>query len=94
MSMPRTFNHISFLGTISAVCMGISILLCLIYAGTEGHPGGNGSGLPEGTYPALGEVKTFGGFPKKDLGFVEGFNAVLNITVSSSPCPPSPWRRN
>jgi len=77
-SMPRTLKHVSFMSVFSAICMGIAILLALVYSGIEAHPG-KGYG-PKGVYPGLGPVKTYGGFPNPDLGFVDGFNAVLNIT--------------
>lgn len=75
-SLPRTLKHISFMGVFSAVCMGIAILLCLVFSGIEPHPGA-GYG---GKYPTLGEVKTYGGLPPPTPSFVNGFNAVLNIT--------------
>ncbi len=74
-SIPRTLNHVTSMGVFSAVCMGIAILLCLIFSGIQPHPGA-GYG---GTYPALGEVYTAGRVPGNP-GFVNGFNAVLNIT--------------
>lgn len=71
-SLPRTFNHVSTMGIVSAVCMGIAIILSLVYAGIEDHPvygyGGN--------YPELGEVTTSTTVPGKPT-FVNAFNAVL-----------------
>jgi hypothetical protein len=58
--------------------MGLAIILSLVYSGIEAHPG-KGYG-PKGTYPGLGSVVTYAGFPDPDLSFVNGFNAVLNIT--------------
>jgi hypothetical protein len=77
-SLPRTLKHVSLMSIFSAICMGIALLLSVIYSGIEAHPG-KGYG-PKGVYPGLGPVKTHGGFPNPDLGFVEGLNAVLNIT--------------
>jgi hypothetical protein len=58
-----------------AACMGIAILLFLIFAGIEDAPlygyGGN--------YPTLGKVKTYA-FPLPGTTWVACMNAVLNIT--------------
>nr|XP_018266024.1 uncharacterized protein I303_02402 [Kwoniella dejecticola CBS 10117]OBR88182.1 hypothetical protein I303_02402 [Kwoniella dejecticola CBS 10117] len=74
-SLPRTLNHVSIMSVVSAIAMGIAIILSMVYAGIEDHPfygyGGN--------YPELGEVKTSIGLPGAP-GFVAGTNAVLNIT--------------
>lgn len=77
-SLPRRLEHTSILSTISVVAMVITILLSLIFAGIQDHPY-RGYGGPDGLmeYPGLGEVKTHGKFPNPDLGFVDGFNAVL-----------------
>ncbi|ORY24450.1 transmembrane amino acid transporter protein-domain-containing protein [Naematelia encephala] len=75
-SLPRTLKHVSIMSVVSAICMGIAILLSLIYVGIEDAPlygyGGN--------YPTLGPVKTSTGLPSPQPGFVAGLNAVLNIT--------------
>ncbi|PBP19525.1 hypothetical protein BUE80_DR009759 [Diplocarpon rosae] len=75
MSAPRTLNHVSFMSMFSAACMGIAILLFLIFAGMEEAPyygyGGN--------YPTLGRVKTYA-FPQEGVTWVACMNAVLNIT--------------
>lgn len=75
MSLPRTLHHVSFMSMFSAVCMGLAILLFLIFAGIEDAPyygyGGN--------YPQLGEVKTYA-FPPAGTTWVACMNAVLNIT--------------
>ena len=39
LSTPRTLNHVSFMSMFSASAMGLSILLFLIFAGIEAHPG-------------------------------------------------------
>lgn len=77
-SLPRTLKHVSVMSIFSAVFMGIAIILSLVYSGIEAHPG-KGYG-PKGKYPGLGPVKTHAGFPDPDLTFVNGLNAVLNIT--------------
>ncbi|WWC87430.1 uncharacterized protein L201_002319 [Kwoniella dendrophila CBS 6074] len=74
-SLPRTLNHVSIMSVVSAIAMAIAIILSMVYAGIEDHPlygyGGN--------YPELGPVKTSVGLPGSP-GFVNGLNAVLNIT--------------
>ena len=37
-SFPRTLSHVSILSVISAIAMGISILLFLVYSGIESAP--------------------------------------------------------
>jgi hypothetical protein len=75
MSLPRTLNHVSFMSMFSAACMGIAILLFLIFAGIEDAPlyGYNGD------YPTVGPVKTYA-FPLEGTTWVACMNAVLNIT--------------
>ncbi|KAF2669066.1 putative amino acid transporter [Microthyrium microscopicum] len=75
MSLPRTLNHVSFMSMFSSVCMGIAILLFLIFAGIENAPG---TGY-DGVYPADGPVKTYA-FPLPGTTWVACMNAVLNIT--------------
>jgi hypothetical protein len=75
MSVPRTLNHVSFMSMGSAACMGIAILLFLVFAGIEDAPG-YGYG---GDYPTLGPVKTYA-FPLPGTDFVACMNAVLNIS--------------
>ncbi|KAJ5351905.1 hypothetical protein N7541_002721 [Penicillium brevicompactum] len=75
MSMPRTLHHVSFMSMFSSACMGISILLFLVFAGIEKAPlyGYNGN------YPTDGLVKT-NAFPLPGTTWVACMNAVLNIT--------------
>lgn len=75
MSLPRTLKHVSFMSMFSAACMGIAILLFMVFAGIEDAPlyGYNGN------YPTAGPVKTYA-FPPKGTTFVAAMNAVLNIT--------------
>ena len=76
MSLPRTLNHVSYMSMFSAACMGLSILLFLIFVGIEDHPGEgyNGKWTPEDP------VRTYA-FPlAANTGFVACMNAVLNIT--------------
>ena len=43
-SLPRALSQLSVLGTISAVTMGIAVLLSTIFAGIQDHPFGYISG--------------------------------------------------
>ncbi|EIW76383.1 hypothetical protein CONPUDRAFT_130980 [Coniophora puteana RWD-64-598 SS2] len=75
LSMTRTLKHVSFMSMFSAACMGIAILLFLVFAGIEKAPlyGYNGD------YPTDGLVKTYA-FPLPGTTWVACMNAVLNIT--------------
>lgn len=75
LSTPRTLKHVSFMSMFSAACMGLAILLFLIFAGIEDAPlyGYNGD------YPTDGLVKTYA-FPLPGTTWVACMNAVLNIT--------------
>lgn len=75
MSIPRTLKHVSFMSMFSAACMGLAILLFLVFAGIETAPlyGYNGD------YPTDGLVKTYA-FPREGTTWVACMNAVLNIT--------------
>ncbi|GAB7344750.1 hypothetical protein MBLNU457_3220t1 [Dothideomycetes sp. NU457] len=75
MSIPRTLKHVSFMSIFSATCMGISILLFLVFAGIEDAPGYGYNG----DYPTDGAVKTYA-FPPAGTTWVACMNAVLNIT--------------
>lgn len=37
-SIPRTLKHVSLMGIVSAICMGIAMLLTLVYSGIQDHP--------------------------------------------------------
>ncbi|KAF1932701.1 putative amino acid transporter [Didymella exigua CBS 183.55] len=75
MSLPRTLRHVSFMSMVSAACMGVAILLFLVFAGIEAHPGYGYNGV----YPTAGAVKTLA-FPEKSTTWVAAMNAMLNIT--------------
>ncbi|KAJ5897266.1 hypothetical protein N7504_007554 [Penicillium tannophilum] len=75
MSTPRTLHHVSFMSMFSSACMGIAILLFLIFAGIEAAPLYGYFG----DYPTDGIVKTYA-FPLPGTTFVNCMNAVLNIT--------------
>lgn len=75
MSIPRTLKHVSFMSMFSAACMGLAILLFLVFVGIEDAPGYGYLG----TYPKAGEVYTYA-FPQAGTTWVDCMNAVLNIT--------------
>lgn len=75
MSMARTLKHVSFMSMFSAACMGLAILLFMIFAGIEKAPLYGYSG----DYPTVGKVKTYA-FPLPGTTWVGCMNAVLNIT--------------
>ncbi|RQM04848.1 hypothetical protein DH86_00004080 [Scytalidium sp. 3C] len=75
MSAPRTLRHVSFMSMFSAACMGMAILLFLIFSGIEDAPLYGYFG----NYPTDGPVKTYA-FPLPGTTWVNCMNAVLNIT--------------
>ncbi|KAJ5131235.1 uncharacterized protein N7515_007274 [Penicillium bovifimosum] len=75
MSAPRTLQHISLMSMFSSACMGIAIILFLVFAGIEDAPF-YGS---HGNYPTAGPVRTYA-FPLPGTTWVACMNAVLNIT--------------
>ncbi|KAF2111270.1 putative amino acid transporter [Lophiotrema nucula] len=75
MSLPRTLKHVSFMSMFSAACMGLAILLFMVFAGIEKAPGYGYNG----DYPTAGEVRTYA-LPPSGTTFVAAMNAVLNIT--------------
>lgn len=74
-SIPRTLGHVSIMSIGSAICMGLAILLFMIFVGIEDHPA---SGM-QGAYPVAGPVKTYA-FPQPGTTWIDCVNAVLNIT--------------
>ena len=75
MSMPRTLKHVSFMSMFSAACMGLAILLFMVFAGIEDAPLYGYLG----EYPTVGPVRTYA-FPLPGTTWVACMNAVLNIT--------------
>jgi len=71
-SMPRTFDALSKLATLSAFFTFISVLLAAIFAGIEAHPAG---------YPSLGEPTVLV-IPAAGTTFVAGMNAFMNISYT------------
>ncbi|KAL9115426.1 MAG: hypothetical protein Q9227_000747 [Pyrenula ochraceoflavens] len=83
-SLPRTFNTLSKLATVSAFTTFISVLLAAIFAGIEDHPAGynpdpnhiNKLGVKVGGAPVVLAV------PAAGTTFVSGMNAFLNISYT------------
>ena len=71
-SMPRTFDTLSKLATLSALFTFISVLLAAIFAGIEAHPDG---------YPKFGEPTVLI-VPAAGTTFVAGMNAFMNISYT------------
>lgn len=74
LSLPRTLNHISLISLGSAICMGLAILLFMIFAGKEAHPAAG----PDGEYSNRQPVKTYA-FPQEGTTWIDCLNAVLNV---------------
>ncbi len=71
-SLPRTFSQLTSMSVFSAACMFIAVLLCIIFHGIQDHPAG---------YPKFGEP-TWGSGAPKGTTFIDGFNAMLNISFT------------
>ncbi|KAJ6500588.1 transmembrane amino acid transporter protein-domain-containing protein [Mycena sanguinolenta] len=71
-SLPRTLNQLSGLGTFSAITMGIAVLLAIIFAGIQSEPFGFIAGEP----PIVTKV------PVAGTTFVAGMSAFLNISYT------------
>ena len=80
-SLPRTFDTLSKLATLSAFFTFLSVLLAAIFAGIEAHP--EGYNTPDG-----GKTGMFIGnpivlvIPAAGTSFVSGMNAFLNISYT------------
>ncbi|KAJ7491160.1 transmembrane amino acid transporter protein-domain-containing protein [Mycena latifolia] len=72
LSLPRTLNQLSGLGTFSAVTMGLAVLLAIIFSGIQSEPFGYIDGKP----PIVTK------FPIKGTTFVSGMSAFLNISYT------------
>jgi len=75
-SIPRTLKHVSFMSMFSAACMGLAIILFLVFAGIEDNPS-QGYG---GKWPKAGDKVVTTAFPVAGVTWVDCLNAVLNIT--------------
>ncbi|TBU40729.1 transmembrane amino acid transporter protein-domain-containing protein [Dichomitus squalens] len=71
-TLPRTLNELSYLGTFSAITMGIAVLLAIIFAGVEENP--------FGWTPGADPIVT--AWPVKGTTFVAGMSAFMNITYT------------
>ena len=75
-SLPRTFDTLSKLATLSAIFTFLSVLLAAIFAGVEAHPYEYNSGATLTGNPIVLVIPTAG------TGFVSGMNAFLNISYT------------
>ncbi|KAF2496043.1 putative neutral amino acid permease [Lophium mytilinum] len=71
-SLPRTFDTLSKIATLSAITTFLSVLLATIFAGIEAHPAG---------YPKFGEPTVLA-IPAAGTTFVAGMNAFMNISYT------------
>ncbi|KAL9127487.1 MAG: hypothetical protein Q9217_003643 [Psora testacea] len=78
-SLPRTFDTLSKLATLSAFFTFISVILAAIFAGIEAHPEGYNTGGSKGLL--VGEPKVLV-IAASGTGFVSGMNAFLNISYT------------
>jgi hypothetical protein len=69
-SLPRTFDTLAKIATLSAFFTFVSVLLATIFAGIEPHPGAG--------YPKFGEPQVLA-IPIAGTTFVAGMNAFMNI---------------
>ena len=78
-SLPRTFDTLSKLATLSAIFTFLSVLLAAIFAGIEAHPYLYDTGGKSGSYVGNPIVLVI---PAAGTGFVNGMNAFLNISYT------------
>jgi len=71
-SIPRTFNGLAKLATLSALFTFISVILAAAFSGAEGKPAG---------YPDKGEPQVLA-IPVAGTTFVAGMNAFMNISYT------------
>ena len=75
-SLPRTFDTLSKIATLSAFTTFISVVLASIFAGIEDHPKGYNTGGKKGLL--VGEPLVLA-IPQKGTTFIHGMLAFLNI---------------
>src|SRR5689334_15171252 len=83
-SLPRTFDSLSKLATLSAFFTFVSVILAAAFAGAEDHPNGynpdpnhvNANGVVLGGAPIVLVI------PAAGTTFVSGMNAFLNISYT------------
>ena len=78
-SLPRTFDTLSKIATLSAIFTFISVLLAAIFAGIEDHPYGYNTGGKTGLLVGEPIVLVI---PTAGTSFVSGMNAFLNISYT------------
>ncbi|KAL9029541.1 MAG: hypothetical protein Q9196_002238 [Gyalolechia fulgens] len=78
-SLPRTFDTLSKLATLSAFFTFVSVILAAVFAGIEAHPKGYNTGGPKGKL--VGEPIVYAIAPSGTT-FVSGMNAFLNISYT------------
>ncbi|KAH7414295.1 transmembrane amino acid transporter protein-domain-containing protein [Phaeosphaeria sp. MPI-PUGE-AT-0046c] len=71
-SIPRTFNGLAKLATLSALFTFVSVILAAAFSGVEGKPA---------KYPSLGEPQVLA-IPAAGTTFVAGMNAFMNISYT------------
>jgi Transmembrane amino acid transporter protein len=86
-SMPRTFDALSRLATVSAITTFISVILAAAFAGAEGKHGTAGYTTTPSHYDATGTFVPGGepivlAVPMAGTTFVSGMNAFLNIAYT------------
>lgn len=72
-SLPRTFDMMSKLATLSAFFTFVSVLLATVFAGIQDHPAGYD--------PSMGEP-IVNAIPTKSTSYVAGMSAFLNISYT------------
>lgn len=73
LTLPRKMENVAMMGIVSAISMGIAILLLLIFSGIQGRN-------PVDAIP--GEPVRITAFAPPGTTFVDGFNAFLNIVFT------------
>ncbi|KAH7921683.1 hypothetical protein BV22DRAFT_1071856 [Leucogyrophana mollusca] len=71
-SLPRTLDQLSALGTVSAFFTFVAIVLAIVFAGVQSHP----FGYVEGVEPLVTA------WPVKGTTYISGMSAFLNITYT------------
>lgn len=72
LSLPRTFSSLSSVAYFSAITMFIAVILAMVFAGIEDHPG----------HYKVGTEVHYRLFPEKGTTYVAGMEAFLNIVYT------------
>ena len=78
-SLPRTFDTLSKVATLSAFFTFISVLLAAVFAGVESEPSGYNTGGKKGNLVGEPTVLTI---PAKGTAYIDAMNAFLNISYT------------